>query len=111
VVLKKATGERGSWFATVDGERLPCVHRHWWKNGRYCDPHVQVGEKKWDEFIAALISGKKAILTNDEPWNGSGPFIRRSGKEAYIALWDIEDVRVEDGKLTFRFARRVVDLI
>ena len=26
---KKAKGSRGSWFAVVDGETLPCVHEYW----------------------------------------------------------------------------------
>jgi hypothetical protein len=108
---KKATGQRGSWFAVIDGERLPCVHKHWWKNGRYRDPNARPGERKWDEFIAALQTGKRAILTNDEPWSGEGPFVRKSGKEAYIAVWDIDDVRVDGSELTFRFASRVADLI
>ena len=89
---KKATGARGSWFAHVDGDRFPRVHKHWW-NGRdlYQDPNACSGEPKWDEFIDALVTSCRAILTDDESWAG-GAFKRK----AYIGLFEIEDVSVRD---------------
>jgi hypothetical protein len=102
----KAVGQRGSWFAVVNGDRLPCVHKHWWRSGRYHDPNAIPGQPRWDEFITALQTNKRAILTDDEPWSG-GPFIRKG----YIAVWDIDDVKIEGSDLTFRFFRRVTDLL
>jgi hypothetical protein len=37
----KAKGHRGSWFAEVDGELLPCVHQHWRRGFYYDDPYVE----------------------------------------------------------------------
>lgn len=105
---KKAKGQRGSWFATVDGEILPCVHKHWWLKGKtYHDPNARPGEPKWDEFISSIRTLKRVILTDDEPWDGTAAFHRK----AYIAVFDIEDFRLDGSDLTFRFSRKVVDLI
>ncbi len=109
-MARKATGSRGSWFATVDGESLPCVHKHWWKNGRYHDPHACLGQPKWDEFIAALKAGKKAVLTNDDLLP-SGGFKRKSGQEAYIGVFEIDEIEVNGTDLMFRFVRRIDELI
>jgi hypothetical protein len=103
---KKAVGIRGSWFADVDGERLPCVHKHWWRNGVYHDPNAVPGEKKWDDFILAIQQRKRVILTDDEPWTG-GAFVRKG----YIAIWDVDNVRIEGSDLTFKFTNRVIDLV
>jgi hypothetical protein len=57
VEKKKALGFRGSWFADVDGETLPCVHQHWWApGGRYDDPGLQPGMPKGDELVASIAA-------------------------------------------------------
>jgi hypothetical protein len=33
----KAKGTRGSWYADVGSERLPCIHTHWLKGTVYDD--------------------------------------------------------------------------
>ena len=105
--MRKAIGKHGSWFATIDGEQLPCVHQHWFSSSlEYEDPGVEVGNPVWDEFIQELKRTGKAILTSDNPAPGSGSF-KRTG---YIAVWSIEDVRVEEGKLRFRFVDRLEGL-
>ena len=64
-VKLKGKGSRGSWFARVAGERLPCIYREWVvPPRRYLDPEAQPGVGKWDEFITALRETKRAILAS-----------------------------------------------
>jgi hypothetical protein len=103
--MKKATGHRGSWFADVEGERLPCVHEHWKCGDRYRDRDARPGEGKWVNFIDAIGTGKKVILTKDKipphgPWQRAG----------YIAVWSVDDVSAGDGALCFRFVEKLDDL-
>lgn len=69
----KAIGQRGSWFAAIDGELIPCVHDSWviHPNGvmTYADPKCDPGDAKWVPFLSALREGKLAILTKDGPPN------------------------------------------
>jgi hypothetical protein len=100
----KAIGSHGSWFAKIRDESLPCLHRHWVHGLDYCDPHCVVGDPKWDEYVAALKSTKKAILTTDHVEDG--PF-RRTG---YVAVFAIDDVSVEGSNLRLRLVDRLADL-
>jgi len=50
----KATGQRGSWFAEVGGEQLPCVHQYWSRSGKYDDPYVSENTPPWPEFLHGL---------------------------------------------------------
>ena len=34
---RRSVGARGSWYAEVDGERLPCVHSYSFKTSHYND--------------------------------------------------------------------------
>jgi hypothetical protein len=108
----EAKGSRGSWFATLpDGTALPCVHRHWRKGMEYDDPFTVPGDPVWDEFIAAIDRERRVILTDDEvlaeATEQTPPDFRRSG---YIAVFAVEDVRVEGRHLRFRFAKRLQEL-
>jgi hypothetical protein len=100
-VKKKALGERGSWFATVDGERLPCVHQHWITGTRHCDPHVRT-DGKWPNFIEAIEAGKKVIVTKDDvtTWTRTG----------YVAVFRVENVVVDETGLCFDLAERLDEL-
>ncbi|WP_143062066.1 hypothetical protein [Faunimonas pinastri] len=102
----KATGQRGSWFARADGEKLPCVHKHWWRGGRYHDPFARPGEKKWDELIDAIRTGKRVILTDDDVSADSSEF-RRKG---YIAVFAVSDVHVDETGLHFSMDARLKEL-
>lgn len=104
--MKKAVGQRGSWFATVDRDRLPCVHAHWFQGGWYNDPGARPGEGKWDEFIEAIRNTKKVILTNDSVSTDETAFERTR----YIAVFSVDDVSVDDGALRFRFVERLHSL-
>lgn len=105
--MQKPTGTQGSWFATWKGVAYPCVHRHWakpWPN--YDDPNVD-DRPQWPEFLRALQTGKKALLTkSDIPEGETGSGWRRSG---YVAIYAIDDVEVRDGHLTFQFSERLVN--
>jgi len=61
----KAIGERGSWFASVNGERLPCVHQFWIKGTHHCAPRVSQHSKKDVELVAAVRASGKVIVTTD----------------------------------------------
>lgn len=107
----KATGQRGSWFAEVDGEFIPCAHKHWTRTApgsmTYDDPHFSPEtEAKWEPFVAALKAGKRAILTSDDVTN-EGHAFERTG---YIALYAIDDVEIVGENLRFRFTKRLAEL-
>jgi hypothetical protein len=107
----KATGQRGSWFAEVDGESIPCGHKHWTRNTRgsmvYDDPYFSPEtEAKWEPFVAALKAGKRVILTNDNV-SDEGHAFERTG---YIALYAIDNVEIVGENLRFRFIKRLAEL-
>jgi hypothetical protein len=106
VAKAKAKGHRGSWFADVNGESLPCVHQHWSRNRRYHDPHVVQGDPQWAEFIDAIRTLKKVILTTGE-FSNDHYSVRRTG---YIAVFTIDDFELSSNDLRFRFVDRLVDL-
>lgn len=93
----KATGERGSWFAKVGGERLPCVHKHWVEGICRSDPGYLIEDVKWTEFVHAIATNKKVILTEDIAGSALG---KKSGisfdRGGYIAVFEVADV-VADG--------------
>jgi hypothetical protein len=103
--MKKIVGKRGSWYATFDGESLPCTHEHWVdkKLMEYEDPGAKPGTKKWDDFIDSLGSKGKAILTDDK-FLGDGMGFKR---KSYIGVFEIANVRMEDDMLKFKFVRRI----
>ncbi len=107
----KAKGQRGSWFAVVDGETFPCVHQYWTShlNGSlvYTDPYCSPDDAKWVAFLAALHEKKRAVLTRDGPPNGEMVFER----QGYVALFRIDLIRVENGTLRFQFAERLAELV
>ena len=108
---KKAIGLRGSWFADVEGETLPCVDQHWWAaGGRYDDPGLQPGKPKGDELVEAIAAKKRVILTNDEAsFDDAGKVVgfRRTG---YIAVYSVDGVEFDEAGLRFKFVRRLFEL-
>ena len=108
--MAKAIGQRGSWFADVEGQSLPCVHAYWMSKDRYNEPNAQPDSSPWPEFIAAIKREKKVILRQSErrdaPVNGRGDFT----SVGYVAVFSVEEVEVKDGHLTFRFVKRLMDL-
>jgi hypothetical protein len=103
----KAEGQRGSWFANVNGETLPCVHKHWLKKDLYHDPNAyRQNSKKWDDLIAAIRDKKRVILTDDNVKDELQSF-ERTG---YIAVFEIDDVSLDGFDLRFRFTKRTANL-
>jgi hypothetical protein len=104
----KAKGSRGSWFAEVDGERLPCVHEHWarkWPD--YNDPGIKPGGRKENEYIDAIKNGT-VILTTDDVVSQE-PF--RFSRTGYVAIYTVEDVTADDSGISFRFVSRTNNLL
>lgn len=109
---KKAIGRRGSWFAAIGDEpALPCVHKHWMRRLDYDDPFADMRDPVWQEFVAAIMDRRQVILTQDEVTpsgaEGKPPGFRRLG---YVASYGVDDVRIEDTHLKFRFVKRLNEL-
>lgn len=108
-MVKKAKGQRGSWFAAVDGQLFPCVHSHWFKqDGSYEDRFARPGDKKFEELTASIRDTGRVILTTDDVVpTSTAPEFKRTG---YVALWSVRDVLLDDTGLRFRFAERLEEL-
>jgi hypothetical protein len=102
----KAIGERGSWFASVDGERLPCVHHYWIKGTHHCAPRVSQNSKKDVELVRAIRANHKVIVTTDRVID-EGLGFERTG---YVAVFAVENVNWKGGELSFDLKERLVDL-
>jgi hypothetical protein len=105
----KATGSRGSWFADVAGELLPCVHSRWLgKGGLYHDPNAAPGTPKFDEHLASIKRCGRVVLTKSnisDPVNGFG-FARTE----YVAIFAVSDIAVTGTDLTLRIGARLAEL-
>lgn len=104
----RATGRRGSWFADVNGESLPCVHSRWCQRGIYHDPNATPGIPKWDEHYAAIRDGKRVILTKstiDDTERGFG-----FARSEYVAIFEVYDVEVKGNDLRFKLGKRCAEL-
>jgi hypothetical protein len=101
----KAVGQRGSWYAEVLGELLPCAHDYWLKRGHYIDPGVKPGEKKWDDYISAIREGGVIVLTHSQR-DENGTFTRKG----YNATFSVANVAVTENGLEFDLVNRLVDL-
>lgn len=108
--VMKAIGTRGSWFAVVEREALPCVHKYWWRNGFYNDTGLRPSQKT-NELVEAIRNVKKVILTDDEinPGAGDGGTIVFN-RVGYIAVYSVDDIEFDDAGLRFRFKDRLADL-
>ncbi len=84
----KAIGQRGSWFATAGGGRLPCVHKHVFRNGRYEAPRAWQSDPKHVELVEGIRRLRRVILSDDKVI-GDGEGFERTG---YIAIWEVDDV-------------------
>jgi len=102
--VKALGGKPGWWFAVVKDETLPCVHQHWWMGkNTYFDPGVKPG--LFNEWVDALKTKKRVILTNDI-LKENGRF-KRTG---YIAIYEIGNIKLDQTGLTFQFKKRLQDL-
>ncbi|MBX5239501.1 hypothetical protein [Rhizobium sp. NLR22b] len=114
--MKKATGRRGSWFAKVDGEQLPCVHRYWLNKLDYHDPYIRETDglpaSKVVEFVDAIRNGERVILTEDTPHIGPEGYPTGFARRSYVAVYQVEQVRYDESDgLRFRLAQRLDSLM
>jgi hypothetical protein len=107
----KALGERGSWFARVNGERLPCVHKHWVRGTTHVDPNYDPTDPKFMELLDAIQREKRVVLTTDNaiahPEKKSGIGFERTG---YIAVFKVDDVSTGPDGLRFELRDRICEL-
>ena len=71
----------------------------------YHDPGAVPGERQWDEFIDAIVTMKRVVLTKGS-MNADGTIPR----DGYVAVFTVDEVTVTGGELTFKFLKRLVDL-
>lgn len=112
---KKARGQRGSWYARVDDELLPCIHKHWLKGLVYHDPfgrhEGRASEPTIREFVVVVLEKQRVVLTDDIPEFGAHGVVVAFKRTRYIAAYRVEDVSyAPDNGLTFRLAERLHDL-
>ena len=111
---KKAIGSRGSWFAAVGSESLPCVHKYWWEKGRYKgrynDKDLRRDNPKADNFVATISSAKRVILTTGNPKFDLDGIVVGFERTGYIAVWNVDDIEFDQSGLRFIFVEKVCDL-
>ena len=96
-------GHPGSWFAEWEGESIPCIHQHAITSGRYIDMGVD-DHPAWPRFIEQLSAQRRAILTTSHLPGGDG--IRR--RKSYVGIWEIGEVSVEDGTMSFEMGSPIL---
>ena len=108
--FKKATGSRGSWFATVDGRTYACVHQHWFEGKFHDDPgHDPVRYPQFKELADAIQADSIVIMTRDEV---TGDDMRNLSftRLGYVGLFKIANFEIRDGHMKFELAERLCDL-
>ncbi|MNL37555.1 hypothetical protein D3C87_1597080 [compost metagenome] len=115
MVKKKAIGQRGSWFATVDGKELPCVHKHWLSGLSYHDPFKPLvngpSPAKIYEYVQAIQQEKQVILTNDTVHRDPQGMVSGFTRQNYVAIYNIDDISFHPNTgLKFTITGRVSDL-
>lgn len=114
-MAKKAIGQRGSWFATVDGKDLPCVHKHWLKGLTYHDPFKPLvngpSPAKIHEYVRTIQQEKQVILTNDTVIRDQQGMVSGFERQNYVAIFAVDDVSFDPNTgLRFTITSRVSEL-
>jgi len=113
--MKKAIGRRGSWFAEVAGEKLPCIHRHWLKVFDYHDPfdrrHEAAKQRKIAEYVDAIRSAGRVILTDDDAIYDPDGKVSGFSRTSYIAIYGVDNVSFDTANgLTLQISTRLENL-
>ncbi len=114
ILTKKAIGQRGSWFADVDGETLPCVHEHWYQRPpRYHDPEFISGntlDDRYDKFVDSIRSYARVIMQKDKKShkNTAGQTVLEL--DGYIAVFCVDSITYDRTGLRFRVTNRLCNL-
>jgi hypothetical protein len=101
----KARGQRGSWFARIGDDDVPCAWLQWRTGNHYLDPLVKADEGRWPKYIEALKRDLNVALT-DKREGKDGNWLR----DGYIGLFEIANVNVSERGLEFYFIRRIANL-
>jgi hypothetical protein len=107
---KKAIGQIGSWFATVDGESLPCVHDFWYSPPNYNDPEAILGHKRFEDFVAKIQSDGRVIMQKDKPPHISADNKTILEREGYIAVFKVDGLVFDASGLRFKITQRLCNL-
>jgi hypothetical protein len=108
---KKAKGNQGNWFATIDGESLPCLHQYFWtgKNKYKAQIRNESHFIRMKEFALALEDKGRAVLTIDDISKNEDGHICFARK-GYIAVYEIKDVSIDESYLRLTFTNRLFNL-
>jgi hypothetical protein len=63
---KRAVGARGSWYAEVDGESLPCVHSYWFETPHYNNPEARPDIPRSAELVQIVRKKRRVIMQRDD---------------------------------------------
>jgi hypothetical protein len=100
----KATGSRGSWYAEVAGEKLPCVHSPNMRGSMY--RAFWPDDQPHHDLLSAIRDAGKVIVRkstrndDDSGWMSNG----------YIGVFSVKNAQVEGDQLTFELVERLADL-
>lgn len=106
IPTKRARGERGSWFAEVDGVRLPCVHKYWVHGLHHHAKRAWMKDPKHIELVEAIQSRGTVVLTKDKV-TGDGEAFQRNG---YIAVYRVENLEWSNDELKFDLVEKLAML-
>ena len=102
----KVKGERGSWFANVNGERLPCVHQYWITGTQHRSFRTIQNGAKDLALVKAIRELKKVVVTTDIVFDEGCEF-ERTG---YVGVFAVDNVDWRRGELVFDLVERLADL-
>jgi hypothetical protein len=115
----KAIGRRGDWFATINGEEIPCAWS-WWQRGNpaggflYCDPEARPGTGKWIKYVEAIqrsgkvtLTGKKKVALTGKKEDSDGKWQRKG----YIGLYAVTNLKTSENSLEFDMPEKIADLV
>jgi hypothetical protein len=113
--VKRITGSQGSWDVRVtytDGtsQMLPTAHKEFWKGDRYerggpddvSWKHYS-SRPRFQKHVELLHQTKRVAVTFDHFDHAAGIWHR----DGYSGVFDIDDIKVDDDGMSFRFVRRV----
>jgi hypothetical protein len=117
-MTRKAVGSRGSWFAKVGDETMPCIHKHWLRAMLYHEPFCEISEQRWLDYVNGLRGGKAILTTDkvvseevvvlDDGTEVKRPTFQRSG---YVAVYRITEVSLVGRDLKFELVERLEELL
>jgi hypothetical protein len=116
--VKDVLGSQGSWDVRVyytDGtsEMMPTAHKAFWRPGN--PPRYERGgpdDVTWDKYrslprypahVALLKQAKRVVVTTDD----FDPVTLAYRRTDYVGVYDIDDIKVDDAGMSYRFVNRL----